>query len=129
MAVTIPSLYADIVLLKMFNSPILSELQKNLTDEDYSIAVGFCILLRAVDRFATNNNRFPGLFDGAVDEDISRLKTIAVGILSDLGCNGSTLTDDLIGERHRFTVVAVIVGIASQEVTKLICSCCNSRNG
>ncbi|KAI3966741.1 hypothetical protein MKW92_038738 [Papaver armeniacum] len=109
-----------------FNSPTLSELQKYLTDEDYSIAVGFYILLRAVDRFATNYNRFPGLFDGAVDEDISRLKTIAVGILSDLGCNGSTLTDDLINEMHRFggaelhTVAAVIGGIASQEVIKLI---------
>ncbi|XP_026456464.1 uncharacterized protein LOC113357311 [Papaver somniferum] len=49
MAVTIPSWYADTVLLKMFNSPTLSELQKYSTDEDYSIAVGFYILLRAID--------------------------------------------------------------------------------
>ncbi|OVA11480.1 UBA/THIF-type NAD/FAD binding fold [Macleaya cordata] len=109
-----------------FNSPIVSELQKYLTDEDYSIAVGFYILLRAVDRFATNYNRFPGLFDGEMDEDISRLKTVAVGILSDLGCNGSILTDDLINEMCRFggaelhTVAAFIGGIASQEVIKLI---------
>ncbi|KAF8409568.1 hypothetical protein HHK36_005646 [Tetracentron sinense] len=47
-----------------FNSPILPELLKLLTDEDYSVAVGFYILLRAVDRFATNYNRFPGLFNG-----------------------------------------------------------------
>ncbi|KAJ4977165.1 hypothetical protein NE237_002271 [Protea cynaroides] len=109
-----------------FNSPILPELQKYLTDEDYSIAVGFYILLRAADRFATNYNRFPGMFDGEIDEEISRLKTIAVGILSDLGCNGSTLTEDLINEMCRFgaaelhAVAAFIGGIASQEAIKLI---------
>lgn len=31
-----------------------------------SFAVGFYILLRAVDRFAVNYNRFPGIFDGYV---------------------------------------------------------------
>ncbi|KAG2716997.1 hypothetical protein I3760_03G153800 [Carya illinoinensis] len=110
-----------------FNSPILSELQKYLTDEDYSsVAVGFYILLRAVDRFAANYNSFPGQFHGGMDEDISRLKTTAVGLLSDLGCNGSTLTEDLINEMCRFgasqlhAVAAFIGGIASQEVIKLI---------
>ncbi|KAK7848228.1 nedd8-activating enzyme e1 regulatory subunit axr1 [Quercus suber] len=107
------------------NSPILTELQKYLTDEDYSTAVGFYILLRAVDRFAANYNSFPGQFDGGMDEDISRLKTTAVGLLSDLGCNGSTLTEDLINEICRFgaselhAVSAFIGGIASQEVIKI----------
>ncbi|XP_034701395.1 NEDD8-activating enzyme E1 regulatory subunit AXR1-like [Vitis riparia] len=109
-----------------FNSPIQPELQKYLTDEDYSVAVGFYILLRAVDRFAANYNSFPGQFDGGMDEDISRLKTTAVSLLSDLGCNGSTLTEDLINEMCRFgaaelhAVAAFIGGIASQEVIKLI---------
>lgn len=109
-----------------FNSPILSDLQKYLTDEDYSVAGGFYILLRAVDRFAANYNSFPGQFDGVMDEDISRLKTTAVGLLSDLGCNGVTLTEDLINEMCRFgaaelhAVAAFIGGIASQEVIKLI---------
>ncbi|XP_077220537.1 NEDD8-activating enzyme E1 regulatory subunit AXR1-like [Tasmannia lanceolata] len=109
-----------------FNSPILPEFQKYLTDEDYSVAAGFYVLLRAVDRFATIYNRFPGLFNGEMDEDISRLKTIAVGILSDLGCNGSALSEDLISEMCRFggaelhTVAAFIGGIASQEAIKLI---------
>ncbi|KAF6140824.1 hypothetical protein GIB67_042237 [Kingdonia uniflora] len=119
-----------------FSSPILLELQKYLNDEDYSYAIGFYILLRAVDRFAANYNRFPGLFDGhlqipnilsyrGMDEDISRLKTIALGILGDLGCNGSTLTEDLINEMCRFggaelhTVAAIIGGIVSQEVIKV----------
>ncbi|XP_024026682.1 NEDD8-activating enzyme E1 regulatory subunit AXR1 [Morus notabilis] len=109
-----------------FNSPILSELQKYITDEDYSVAVGFYILFRAVDRFAANYNSFPGQFDGAMDEDISRLKTTAVSLLSDLGCNGSTITEDLINEMCRFgaselhAVAAFVGGIASQEVIKLI---------
>ncbi|XP_057955704.1 NEDD8-activating enzyme E1 regulatory subunit AXR1-like [Malania oleifera] len=109
-----------------FNSPIQPELQKYLTDEDCSVAVGFYILLRAVDRFAANYNSFPGQFDGEIDEDISRLKTTAVGLLGDLGCNGSTLTEDLINEMCRYgaaelhAVAAFIGGIASQEVIKLI---------
>ncbi|CAK9158014.1 unnamed protein product [Ilex paraguariensis] len=109
-----------------FTSPIQPELQKYLTDEDYSVAVGFYILLRAVDRFAANYNSFPGQFDGEMDEDISRLKMTAVSLLSDLGCNGSTLTEDLINEICRYgaaelhAVAAFIGGIASQEVIKLI---------
>lgn len=60
-----------------------------------------------------------------MDEDISRLKTTAVGLLNDLGCNGVTLTEDLINEMCRFgaaelhAVAAFIGGIASQEVIKV----------
>ncbi|KHG02955.1 NEDD8-activating enzyme E1 regulatory subunit -like protein [Gossypium arboreum] len=109
-----------------YNNPSPAELQKYLTDEDYSIAVGFYILLRAVDRYAANFNHFPGQFVGGLDEDISRLKTTAVSLLNDLGCSGLTLTEDLINEMCRFgaaelhAVAAIIGGIASQEVIKLI---------
>ncbi|GLT59225.1 hypothetical protein SLA2020_320580 [Shorea laevis] len=109
-----------------FNHPSLPALQKYLTDEDYSMAVGFYILLRAVDRYAANFNSFPGQFEGGMDEDISRLKTTAISLLNDLGCNGLTLTEDLINEMCRFgaaelhSVAAFIGGIASQEVIKLI---------
>ncbi|XP_021774138.1 NEDD8-activating enzyme E1 regulatory subunit AXR1-like isoform X2 [Chenopodium quinoa] len=80
------------------NTPNLSELQKYLTDEDYR----------------------------EIDEDISRLKTLAVSLLTDMGCSGSILTEDLIYEICRFgaaelhAVSAFIGGIASQEVIKLI---------
>ncbi|CAL0333926.1 unnamed protein product [Lupinus luteus] len=109
-----------------FNSPNLPELQKLLIDEDCSIAVGIYILVRAVDRFAANYNTFPGQFDSAMDEDIPRLKSTAIGLLSDLGCNGATLAEDLINEMCRFgaaelhAVAALVGGIASQEVIKLI---------
>lgn len=109
-----------------FKSPILPELQKYLADEDSSTAVSFYILLRAVDRFASNYNRFPGIFEGEIDEDITRLKTIAVGILSDSGFHGPTLSEDLINEMCRYgsaeihAVAAFVGGVASQEVIKLI---------
>ena len=63
-----------------------------------------------------------------MDEDISQLKTIAVSLLSDLGCNGSTLTEDLINEMCRFgaaelhAVAAFIGGIPAQEVIKVLYS-------
>lgn len=109
-----------------FNSPNVTDLQKFLNDEECSIAVGIYVLLRAVDRFAANYNCFPGQFDNAMDEDISRLKATAFGLLSDLGCNGATLSEDLISEMCRFgaaelhTVAALVGGIASQEVIKLL---------
>ncbi|KAK7257545.1 hypothetical protein RIF29_31587 [Crotalaria pallida] len=109
-----------------FNSPNIPELQKFLTDEDYSLAVGIYILVRAVDRFVANYNSFPGQFDSAMDEDIPRLKSTAISLLNDLGCNGATLAEDLINEMCRFgaaelhAVAALVGGIASQEVIKLI---------
>ncbi|KAF2589886.1 hypothetical protein F2Q70_00042100 [Brassica cretica] len=109
-----------------FSNPCVTEIQKCLADEDYSGAMGFYVLLRAVDRFTANYNKFPGQFDGGMDEDISRLKTTALSLLADLGCNGSVLPDDLINEMCRFgaselhVVAAFIGGIASQEVIKLV---------
>ncbi|KAI4322556.1 hypothetical protein L6164_022237 [Bauhinia variegata] len=109
-----------------FNSPNIPELQKYLADEDYSTAGGIYILLRAVDRFAANYNSFPGQFDSAMEEDIPRLKSTATGLLGDLGCNGAPLAEDLISEMCRFgaaelhAVAALVGGIASQEVIKLI---------
>ncbi|KNA16927.1 hypothetical protein SOVF_084790 [Spinacia oleracea] len=51
------------------------------------MVVGFYILLRAVDRFSANYNSFHGQLDGEIDEDISYLKTLAISLLTDLGCN------------------------------------------
>lgn len=61
-----------------------------------------------------------------MDDNISWSKTTAFGLLNNLGCNGLTLTKDLINEMCRFgaaellAVAALIGGIASQEVIKLI---------
>lgn len=56
---------------------------------------------------------------------MSRLKTVAVSILSEMGANGSTLSEDLINEMCRFggaelhAVAAFIGGVASQEAIKV----------
>lgn len=60
-----------------------------------------------------------------MDEDICRLKTMAVYLLNDLGCNSSTLSEDLINEMCRYgaselhAVAAFVGGVASQEVIKV----------
>ncbi|KAF8063874.1 hypothetical protein N665_1182s0003 [Sinapis alba] len=86
-----------------FSNPSVTEIQKCLADEDNSGAMGFYVLLRAVDRFTTNYNMFPGQFDGEMDENISWLKTTALSFLADLGL-----------------VAAFVGGITSQEVIKLV---------
>ncbi|CAD6207379.1 unnamed protein product [Miscanthus lutarioriparius] len=109
-----------------FSSPIVSEIQRYFTDEDYSYAMNFYILLRSVDRLAANYSRLPGIFDSEIDEDIPRLKTVAVSVLSEMGLNGASLSEDLITEMCRFggaeihPVAAFVGGVASQEVIKLV---------
>jgi len=109
-----------------FSSPNVSEVQRYFTDEDYSYAMNFYILLRAVDRLSANYNRLPGIFDSEIDEDIPRLKTVAASVLSEMGLSGASLSEDLITEMCRFggaeihTVAAFIGGVASQEVIKLV---------
>lgn len=71
------------------------------------------------------------MFCSAMDEDVPRLKSTAVSLLSDLGCNGTTLAEDLINEMCRFgaaelhAVAALVGGIASQEVIKVCNSTCD----
>ena len=71
------------------------------------------------------NNMQNLFFCRGMDEDISRLKTTALSLLADLGCNGSVLPDDLINEMCRFgaselhVVAAFLGGIASQEAIKV----------
>ncbi|PHT43844.1 Carotenoid 9,10(9',10')-cleavage dioxygenase 1, partial [Capsicum baccatum] len=60
-----------------------------------------------------------------MDEDIFRLKTTTIGLLNDLDCNGSTLSEDLINEMSRYgaselhAIAAFVGGVASQKVIKV----------
>ncbi|KAL0884473.1 hypothetical protein Bca101_008454 [Brassica carinata] len=99
-----------------FSNPSVTEIQKCLADEDYRGAMGFYVLLRAVDRFTANYNKFPGQFDGGMDEDISRLKTTASSLLTDLGLSEMCR----FGASELHVVAAFLGGIASQEVIKLV---------
>nr|BAJ34018.1 unnamed protein product [Eutrema halophilum] len=110
-----------------FSNPSVTELHKCLASEDYSSAIGLYILLRAVDRFAASYKKFPGQFDGGeIEEDASRLRTTALSLLSEMGCDGYVLPEELCNEMCRFgaaelhVAAAFIGGIASQEVIKLI---------
>ncbi|KFK31127.1 hypothetical protein AALP_AA6G071300 [Arabis alpina] len=107
------------------SNPSVTELHKCLVSEDSS-AIGFYILLRAVDKFAATYKKFPGQFDGEIDEDASRLKTTALSLLNEMGCNDYILPEELCNEMCRFgaselhVVAAFVGGIASQEMIKLI---------
>lgn len=102
-----------------------SELQRLLAAEESSHPALY-ILLRAVDHFAATYNRFPGAFDGEIEEDVSRLKSLAVGLLNDMGGGGASLPEDVVSEVCRFgaseihCVASIVGGIASQECIKLL---------
>lgn len=103
-----------------------AELQKLLSAEDSSNTALY-VLLRAADHFSATYNRFPGVFEGEIpEEDVSRLKSVALGLLSEAGAASATLPEDLISEVCRFgagelhCIAAVVGGIASQEAIKLI---------
>jgi hypothetical protein len=64
-----------------------------------------------------------------MEEDVSRLKSLAVGLLNDMGGGGTSLPEDFISEICRFgaaeihCVASIVGGIASQECIKVtICS-------
>ncbi|CAM6089778.1 unnamed protein product [Calypogeia fissa] len=108
-----------------FSSRSSAELQKLSADEDSS-NVALYVLLRAVDHFAASYNRYPGVVDRELEEDVSRLKTVTVRLLSDMDIPGVSLPEDLVYELCRFgaaelhCVAAVIGGIAAQEAIKLL---------
>jgi amyloid beta precursor protein binding protein 1 len=60
-----------------------------------------------------------------LEEDVSRLKTIIVSILNDMGWRGATLLVDLISEvccfgaNENHIVASIVGGIASQNAIKL----------
>eukprot|EP00850_Spirogloea_muscicola_P000461 SM000002S05541 [mRNA] locus=s2:604120:607000:- [translate_table: standard] len=113
-------------LAEEYNNRNGQELQRLLAVEDSNNAALY-VLLRAAEQFAATYNRYPGVFDGIdEEEDVSRLKAVAMGLLTELGASSSTLPEDLISEICRFGAselhcsAAVVGGIASQEAIKLI---------
>jgi amyloid beta precursor protein binding protein 1 len=73
--------------------------QNHLASEDSSHAALY-LLLRGADHFAATYNRFPGVFDGELEEDVSRLKAVAGGLLNEAGAGGSwdALPESLPGD-------------------------------
>lgn len=60
-----------------------------------------------------------------IEEDVSRLKSLAVGLLNDMGGGGASLPEDVVSEVCRFgaseihCVASIVGGIASQECIKV----------
>jgi len=90
--------------------------------------LSFYILLRAVDRFYSTHTRYPGYFDDKLEmeTDIATLKACVNAVLSELSLPASSVKDEPIHEMCRFgasemhNIAALIGGVASQEIIKLI---------
>lgn len=65
------------------------------------------------------------LYSGDTEEDASRLRTTALSLISEMGCDGYELPEALCNEMCRFgaaelhVVASFVGGIASQEVIKV----------
>ncbi|KAJ7522995.1 hypothetical protein O6H91_18G033900 [Diphasiastrum complanatum] len=107
-------------------SPLAAFKIQRLLAVEESSNVEIYILLRAVDQFAATYNRYPGIFDRELEQDVLRLKAICINLLNDIGVNGASISEDLISEFCRFgaaeihCVASVIGGIASQEAIKIL---------
>lgn len=91
-------------------------------------AAGFYLLLRAADAFHTRYNRWPGTMDDNVESDVPLLKQCVCQLLGEYRQSGgpASVRDDLIFEMCRYgaaelhPVAAIVGGVASQEVIKLV---------
>lgn len=91
-------------------------------------AAALYVLLRAADAFHARYNRWPGTMDDDIESDVPLLKQCVGQLLSEYRQGGATLTirDDLVFEMCRYgaaelhTVAAIVGGVASQEVLKLV---------
>ncbi|XP_064610476.1 NEDD8-activating enzyme E1 regulatory subunit-like isoform X2 [Liolophura sinensis] len=102
----------------------LREIANHLEDEDCDDLV-FYVLIRGVDKFYEEYNRYPGWYNGQVETDIPLMKTCVSRLLHDWGLNAS-IKDDFIHEMCRYgaaelhTVSAFIGGAAAQEIIKVL---------
>ncbi|KYQ90227.1 amyloid beta precursor protein-binding protein 1 [Tieghemostelium lacteum] len=86
----------------------------------------FYIVLRAVDKFFTLYNRYPGFNDEDIDSDQSLLKNIVNQLLSELQIPTDLVKDDYVNEFTRYgaselhNIASLMGGITSQEIIKLI---------
>ncbi|XP_071089185.1 NEDD8-activating enzyme E1 regulatory subunit-like [Haliotis cracherodii] len=102
----------------------IAELGMCLEDEEGDDVI-FYILLRGVDKFYEEFNRYPGWYNDQVESDIIKLKACIVKLLHDWGLP-PTVKDDFVHEICRYgaaelhSVAAMMGGVAAQEVIKII---------
>lgn len=102
----------------------VQDILANLEHSDNDMV--FYVLLRAVDRFYSEYNEYPGYCNDELGTDIKNLRTCLCRIVQEWGSSPLMSRDDYILEMCRFgaaelhSVAAFIGGCAAQEVIKLI---------
>lgn len=103
----------------------VSLLAEQLDDADSGDTVVYYVLLRAVDRFFSQMNRYPGLYDEHVELDIPAVKGHVHKLLQEWGLS-QQVKDEFVHEMCHYgaceipSVAALIGGVAAQEVIKVI---------
>uniref|UniRef100_A0A147BSN8 NEDD8-activating enzyme E1 regulatory subunit n=1 Tax=Ixodes ricinus TaxID=34613 RepID=A0A147BSN8_IXORI len=112
--------------IKQEHSPGEAKVHDILTNLDSPDSeMVYYVMLRAVDRFYNEYNRYPGFFEDQLETDISKLKTSLCHLLQDWA-SGPVAKDDYVHEMCRYgaaeihTVAAFIGGCGAQEVIKLV---------
>jgi NEDD8-activating enzyme E1 regulatory subunit len=62
--------------------------------------ISWYLLLRAVERFRSAYNRYPGEHDDEVEPDIPLLKDIANSVTTEYGISSQSIPDDYIQEMY-----------------------------
>ncbi|XP_076448750.1 NEDD8-activating enzyme E1 regulatory subunit-like isoform X2 [Babylonia areolata] len=100
------------------------ELNMHLESEEGDDVL-FYILLRGVDRFYEEYNRYPGLHNDDVEPDTPKLKTCLSKLLHDWGLSGN-VKDDYVHEMCRYgaseihSIASYMGGVGAQEVIKVL---------
>ncbi|KAJ8303493.1 hypothetical protein KUTeg_019889 [Tegillarca granosa] len=123
------SFQKDAIMLfkKSFNIHCKNSAFVRLEDEDSDNETVFYVLLRTVDKFYEDYNRYPGWYNDQVESDITKLKSCMSKILQDWGISAN-IKDDYVHEICRYgaaelhTVASFIGGAAAQEAIKVITS-------
>ncbi|XP_062582534.1 NEDD8-activating enzyme E1 regulatory subunit-like isoform X1 [Saccostrea cucullata] len=101
------------------------DIGSHLEDEDGESELIFYPLLRGVNRFYEEYNRYPGEDNDQVEPDVQLLKGIIIKLIHEWGLT-STVKEDYIHEICRYgaselhTVASFMGGCAAQEVIKII---------
>ena len=97
-------------------------------DRQEAANASLLVILRAVDKYLEQYQRYPGMYDGELEEDVALLKGAVGGVLAEAGIANATtsVSDDLVVEMVRcgggeLQVVGAMMGaMASQEAIKLL---------
>ncbi|XP_074640964.1 NEDD8-activating enzyme E1 regulatory subunit-like isoform X2 [Tubulanus polymorphus] len=102
----------------------VADIAMHLEDCENSDGI-FYVLMRGVDRFHVEYNRYPGYYEDQVETDVSNLKSCVYKVLQEWGLPPN-IKDDYIHEICRYgaselhSVAAFIGGVAAQEVIKIV---------